>query len=66
MLPIFAGMQTEEYFQKHLLQPLGMHNTSFYPDQPEWKDRLVPLRFKTDQGFEELKDQIPLLTLPRK
>lgn len=66
MLPTFAGMSTEEYFQKHLLQPLGMANSSFYPDHPEWKDRLVPLRFKGEKGFEELKDQLPLLTLPRK
>jgi hypothetical protein len=43
-----------------------MTNSSFYPDRPEWADRLLPLRFRADSGFEELKDQLPLLTLPRK
>ncbi|BEJ13888.1 hypothetical protein CspHIS471_0310620 [Cutaneotrichosporon sp. HIS471] len=66
ILPTLVGMSTEEYFQTHLLRPLGMANTSFYPYHPEWTNRLLPLRFRSETGYEELKDQLPLLTLPRK
>ncbi|KLT44536.1 beta-lactamase/transpeptidase-like protein, partial [Cutaneotrichosporon oleaginosum] len=66
ILPTLVGTSTEEYFQTHLLRPLGMADSSFYPDNPEWADRLVPLRFRSESGFERLKDQMPLLTLPRK
>ncbi|GMK53796.1 hypothetical protein CspeluHIS016_0103820 [Cutaneotrichosporon spelunceum] len=66
ILPTLVGMSTEEYFQANVLRPLGMANTSFYPDHAEWIDRLLPLRFRVEDGYEELKDQLPLLTLPRR
>lgn len=65
MLPSIAGVETEEYLQENVLRPLGMSNTTFYPF--DRGDKLMPLRFRSEDGeWQELKDQLPLLTLPRK
>ncbi|WOO76783.1 Acyltransferase LovD [Vanrija pseudolonga] len=66
ILPSLVGVSTEDYFQENILRPLGMSNTTFYPFGEELKDRLVPLRFGGEHGYEVLTDQMPLLTLPRK
>lgn len=66
MLPSITGVGLEEYLQGNVLQPLGLKNTTFYPFGPEWKDKLVPLRFCHNGEWAELKNQLPLLTLPRR
>lgn len=66
MLPHITGISMEEYLQANVLRPLGLKNTTFYPFGEAWEGRLMPLRFRTETGtFEVLKDQLPLLTLPR-
>lgn len=45
ILPTIVGMGTEEYLQQHVLKPLGMDSTTYYPFTPEFKDKLMPLRF---------------------
>lgn len=66
ILPSLVGVSTEQYFQENILRPLGMADTTFYPFGEELKDRLVPLRFNRDGGYEVLTHQLPLLTLPRR
>lgn len=39
------GTGTEEYLQEHVLKPLGMNSTTYYPFTDEFMDRLMPLRF---------------------
>jgi CubicO group peptidase (beta-lactamase class C family) len=71
MLPTIVGQPMEDYLQENVLKPLGMSHTTFYPFSPEWKDKLLPIRF--GQGaeqpgeikWEELNGQLDLLTLPR-
>lgn len=47
-----------------------MSDTTFFPF--EWTDRLMPLRYAggSEKGgevvWEELTDQLPLLTIPRR
>lgn len=66
MLPTFVGIEMEEYLQEHVLQPLGLKNTTFYPFGTEWEGRLMPMRYRTaDEKWVELTDQEPDLTYPR-
>ncbi|TXT15978.1 hypothetical protein VHUM_00481 [Vanrija humicola] len=66
ILPSLVGVSTEDYFQEHILRPLGMADTTFFPFGDDVAHPLVPLRFGGDNGYEVLADQLPLLTLPRK
>lgn len=54
--------------QQRIFKPLGMHNTTFYPFGPDFKDRLMPLRFLNEKSgqWEVLDGQMPGLTLPRR
>jgi CubicO group peptidase (beta-lactamase class C family) len=54
--------------QQHIFKPLEMRNTTFYPFGPEFKDRLMPLRFYDDKlkQWQVLDKQMEGLTLPRR
>jgi CubicO group peptidase (beta-lactamase class C family) len=54
--------------QQRIFKPLGMHNTTFHPFGPDFKDRLMPLRFLNEKSeqWEVLDGQMPGLTLPRR
>jgi hypothetical protein len=65
ILPRWWACQRNSTSGEH--PPSSRHaDTTFYPFGAELKDRLVPLRFNRDGGYEVLTDQLPLLTLPRK
>ncbi|KAK4052897.1 hypothetical protein OIO90_004173 [Microbotryomycetes sp. JL221] len=72
-----TGKDLDDILREQIFAPLGMNNSGFYPfDKPEQAARLMPLRFlreyasqdgsKSTTTNEELVDQLPLLTLPRK
>lgn len=53
-----SGMRLEEYFRKHIFDPLGMDWTSFIIS-PRQRERLVPVRGKAGRGdFSVLDFQI--------
>lgn len=62
-IPQVTGVDLETYFQRNILEPLGMKSTTFYPLEQQ-RDRTMPLRFYSDR-WVELGDNLPLLTLPR-
>lgn len=61
-----VGTDLETHLQSHVLQPLGMTSTTFYPLEKH-ANRTMPTRFWSEENkrWEELTDQLPLLTLPR-
>ncbi|GHJ84257.1 hypothetical protein NliqN6_0659 [Naganishia liquefaciens] len=67
ILPHIVNQSTEDYMQQHIFQPLGMRKTTFYPFGPEFKSRLMPLRFYDNEKreWQVLDQQMPGLTLPR-
>ncbi|WP_116127233.1 serine hydrolase domain-containing protein [Lewinella sp. IMCC34183] len=50
-IEVMSGMPLDEYFRRHIFEPLGMEDTWFY--LPEGKDdRLVSIQRPTDDGWE--------------
>ena len=48
LVEVVSGETLEQYFQKHIFEPLGMKDTHFYlPDAK--KDRLVPIYSETKE-----------------
>lgn len=79
MFPTLTGTELEDHLQTHVLKPLGMDNTTFYPFSKDYN--LMPLRYgreeengenlyvRADPGvfrWEPLNGQLDLLTLPRR
>lgn len=50
-IEVMSGMPLDEYFRRHIFEPLGMNDTWFYlPDGKH--DRLVAIQQSTDEGWE--------------
>jgi CubicO group peptidase (beta-lactamase class C family) len=60
-----SGLTLEQYFQKNILGPLGMQDTSFIV-QPEKFDRMVSEYTRADQGTGPLKENPRTLPQPPK
>jgi methyl acetate hydrolase len=60
-----SGLTLEDYFQKNILGPLGMHDTSFIV-KPEKFDRMVSEYTRGDQGTGPLKENPRTLPKPPK
>lgn len=58
-----SGQSLEEYFRQHILEPLGMADTSFIVD-PAKQSRLVTLHQREDDG--QLKEVPPRSMVPPK
>lgn len=44
-----SGMRLEEYFRKHIFDPLGVKNISFFPSQ-EMKGRMAYINRRSPEG----------------
>lgn len=49
MVEVASGLDLETYMQRHILDPLGMHDTSFI-QRPEWDSRLVTVHARQRDG----------------
>ena len=50
-IEVMSGEPLDEYFRKHIFEPLGMEDTWFYLPQDK-HDRLVAIQRPTDDGWE--------------
>jgi methyl acetate hydrolase len=49
MVEIASGLDLEAYMQRHILEPLGMRDTSFI-QRPEWDNRLASVHARQEDG----------------
>jgi methyl acetate hydrolase len=49
MVEVASGLDLETYMQRHILQPLGMRDTSFI-QRPEWDSRLTVVHARQEDG----------------
>lgn len=49
VIEVASGQRLEDYFQEHILRPLGMENTSFVPTAAQRK-RLMPMHARLPDG----------------
>lgn len=59
MVEIASGLDLETYMQRHILQPLGMTDTSFI-QRPEWESRITTVHARQPDG--SLQPMAPLPT----
>jgi methyl acetate hydrolase len=64
MVETAAGLDLETYMQRHILQPLGMPDTSFI-QRPEWDSRLPAIHARQPDGSLEPLPQPPPATAAR-
>jgi methyl acetate hydrolase len=58
MVEVVSGLDLETYMQRHILQPLGMRDTS-YIERPEWDSRLTTVHARQPDGSLEPITQPP-------
>jgi methyl acetate hydrolase len=49
MVEVVSGLDLETYMQRHILEPLGMGDTSFI-QRPEWDNRLTTVHARQEDG----------------
>jgi methyl acetate hydrolase len=49
MVEVVSGLDLETYMQRHILEPLGMGDTSFI-QRPEWDNRLATVHARQEDG----------------
>jgi CubicO group peptidase (beta-lactamase class C family) len=64
MVEVVSGLDLETYMQRHILQPLGMPDTSFI-QRPEWDSRLTTVHARQPDDSLEPMPQPPPVTTKR-
>jgi CubicO group peptidase (beta-lactamase class C family) len=64
MVEVVSGLDLETYMQRHILQPLGMPDTSFI-QRPEWDNRLATIHARQEDGSLEPMPPAPGGTVER-
>jgi CubicO group peptidase (beta-lactamase class C family) len=64
MVEVASGLDLETYMQRHILQPLGMPDTSFI-QRPEWDSRLTTVHARQPDGALEPIPPTPIAATER-